>query len=411
MELRVLPHSKDSTPAGPTASWKDFHAVLTSIYRGDPNFIYPLQSDLEDIFSENNDAYVDGPSRIWVAYDKGKPVGRIAAFVDVKRNKDQELQVGGLGYFESIPNQEIADALFDAAEDWLREQGMQAVDGPVNFGERDKFWGLLVRGWYRPLYQESYNPPYYRAYFEQRGYRPYEQSLTLRGRLDEVPAERLERLGTSIKKRYGLSTKRITKQNLRQSADDFAEAYNASFSHNPYFKPLTGEVVYPSFLQMKPIMDTYLTCLVYDKEEKPVALAAFIPDINGFMQGFKGKLNWQTVPRFLWRLKFQKQRNFKGVALGVADEYQKRGLYAVMCHELYTDGDSHVMKTYEAMDLATIRGHNDLMIASCRAIGTDIHRIHLAYRKGLVEGAEWEPFNMQPEEVVEMGDIAFWESK
>ncbi|MEM7571810.1 MAG: GNAT family N-acetyltransferase [Bacteroidota bacterium] len=408
MELRVLPHFKDSTSAGPSSSWKDFHAVLDSIYRGDPQFIHPLRSDLEGIFSEKNEAYREGPSRIWVAYENGNPVGRIAAFIDVKRNEQQELQVGGLGYFESVRSSEVANALLGAAEDWLREQGMQAVDGPVNFGERDKFWGLLVRGWYRPLYQESYNPPYYRAYFEGRGYQAYEQSLTLRGRLDEVPAERLERLGTNIKKRYGLSTKRITKQNLRQSADDFAAAYNASFSHNPYFKPLTGEMVYPSFQQMKPIMDTYLTCLVYDKEDKPVALAAFIPDINGFMHGFRGKLNWQTLPRFLWRLKFQKQRNFKGVALGVAEEYQKRGLYAVMCHELYKDGDRHVMKTYEAMDLATIRGHNDLMIASCRAIGTDIHRIHLAYRKSLVEGVDWEPFKMQPEEEVAMGDVSFW---
>ncbi|MEL6668050.1 MAG: hypothetical protein AAFP08_03715 [Bacteroidota bacterium] len=417
MQLKVMDFRGSGTSpqsgkqvSGPSATWADFHAVLDPIYAGDPLYIYPLQNDLEDIFSEKNAAFTRGQARIWVAYSEaGKPIGRIAAFIDPENIKIAELAVGGIGYFESIKDDSVADALFTAAEDWLREQGMVVAEGPINFGERDKFWGLLVRGWYRPIYQETYNPPYYRPWLEDRGYTPYEQSLTLRGRLDEVPAERLKRLGTSIKKRYNLITKRITKDKLREGADDFAAAYNAAFYEKPHFKPLTGEQIYPSFVAMKPIMDTYLTCIAFEQDGTPVGLGGFVPDINGFMKGFKGKLNWRTLPIFLWRLKFQKARNFKGIALGVAPKYQRRGLYALLSHELYSEGDSHILRVYENMELSTIRGHNDIMIASCKAIGTNPHRIHLAYRKALTPDAKWEAYNMIPEDEVDIGDLSFWE--
>lgn len=416
MQLKVLdlrgsgsPLSTENQPGGSSASWADFHKVLDSIYAGDPLYIYPLQNDLESIFSDKNAAFVRGQARIWVAYSNaGKPIGRIAAFIDPENIEVVGIPVGGIGYFESIRDEAVVNALFEAAESWLRDQGMEVAEGPINFGERDKFWGLLIRGWYRPIYQETYNPPHYRAWFEDRGYQPYEQSLTLRGRLDEVPAERLERLGTNIKKRYNLTTKRITKNNLREGADDFAAAYNAAFLEKPHFKPLTGEQIYPSFVAMKPIMDTYLTCIAYDPDGSPVGLGGFVPDINGFMKGFKGKLNWKTLPRFLWRLKFQKERNFKGIALGVAPKYQKRGLYALLSHELYSEGDGHIRRVYDNMELSTIRGHNDIMIASCKAIGTNPHRIHLAYRKALSPDAKWEAYHMIPEEEVEIGDPSFW---
>jgi hypothetical protein len=153
---------------------KQFHAVLKTIYRGNPQYVYPLQGDIEAILSAKNKAYDGSNLKCWVVLEEGeRPVGRIAAFIDRARNEELELPVGGLGFFESIENDAVAERLFTAAEDWLRGEGMQAVDGPINFGERDKFWGLLTRGWYRPVYQETYNPPYYQRLFEERNYLPH----------------------------------------------------------------------------------------------------------------------------------------------------------------------------------------------------------------------------------------------
>ena len=383
--------------------WTTWHAVLDARYAGNPQYVYPLRSDIEGILSERNAAFTGDNLRLWVVTGPdNRPVGRVAAFVDEARNAELALPVGGMGFFECPDNGAAADLLLTAAEDWLRARGMQAVDGPINFGERDKFWGLLTRGWYRPIYQETYNPPYYQRLLEERGYQPHEQCLTMRGVVAEFPGDRLGKLADRVRDRYGLYTKQIDRRHLRQGADDFAEAYNAAFNHWPYFKPLTGDDIYPTFRQMKPIMDPHLTCLAYNREGRPIGLAGLIPDINCFLGGTRGKLDLLGLPKFLWRLKFQRRpRNCKGIAFGIAQEYQRQGVYPLMVNAMFTSGNYHTSRTYRYVDMATIRGHNQLMVDTCRQMNTEIHRVHVAYRKGLVPGARWEPFGM-----MEVGAVA-----
>lgn len=387
------------------SGFKEFHAVLKEIYRGNKQYVYPLQGDIEGILSANNKAYDGTNLKLWVVLEEGKrPVGRIAAFIDRERNEELEFPVGGLGFFESIENDAVAELLFDAAESWLRAEGMHAVDGPINFGERDKFWGLLVRGWYRPLYQETYNPPYYQRMFEDRGYVPHEQCLTMRGIVSEFPGERLAGLAARVKERYGLYTKQIDKNDLPTAANDFAQAYNAAFNHWPYFKPMSGEDVLPTFEEMKLIMDPHLTCLAYDKDDQPIGMAGLIPDINCFMKGVNGKLDWKGLPRFLYRLKRQKQpRNCKGIAFGIVSDYQRMGVYPLMVDAMFQSGNQHNSRTYKYVDMATIRGHNELMVKTCKKMNTKVHREHIAYRKALLEGAKWEAFAMMDLGEVEMG--------
>ena len=386
--------------------WESWHRVPKVVYDGNPQYVHPLRGDIEGILSEKNAACTGDNLRRWVVTDGRRPVGRIAAFVDTERNKQLDLPVGGIGFFESIEDGAVAERLFRAAEDWLRERGMHAVDGPVNFGERDKFWGLLVRGWYRPIYQETYNPPYYETYFLQHGYRPHEQCLTMRGVVSEFPGERLGKLAARVRERYGLYTEQIRPNALRKGAADFAEAYNAAFNHWPYFKPLSGDDIYPTFKQMKPIMDPHLTCIAYNKDGRPIGLAGLIPDINCFLGGVKGKLNWRGLPTFLYRLKFQRQpRNCKGIAFGIAQDYQRQGVYPLMVDAMFQSGDRHTSRTYRYVDMATIRGHNKLMVDTCRQMNTEIHRVHMAYRKGLVPQASWEPFEMLDVSGVAMGEF------
>lgn len=385
--------------------FKHFHAVLDEVYRGNKQYVYPLRTDIEGILTDKNYAYAEDNLRLWVVLEDDKrPVGRIAAFIDKSRNEELELPVGGIGFFESIEDDQVAELLFSTAEDWLRDEGMQAVDGPINFGERDKFWGLLTQGFYRPIYQETYNPPYYQRMFEDRGYKPHEQCLTMRGVVADFPAEKLGVLSDRVKERYGLYTKQIDKNNLGQSANDFAHAYNSAFSHWPYFKPLTGEDILPTFKQMKPIMDPHLTSLAYDKDDQPIGMAGLIPDINCFMKDVNGKMDWKGLPRFLWRLKFQKHpRNCKGVAFGIVSDYQRMGVYPLMVDAMFQSGNQHNKKTYKYVDLATIRGHNEVMVKTCQKMNTKVDRVHIAYRKALTPTATWESFVQMDLSEVGMG--------
>ena len=157
---------------------KEFLDVPRILYANDPLLICPLENDIESVFDPaRNNFHSFGVCTRWVMKDKnGKLIGRIAAFVNKKKAFKFEQPTGGCGFFECIDNQDAADLLFDTAKNWLKEQGMLAMDGPINFGENDMWWGLLVEGFTVPYYGMNYNPFYYKRLFETYGFEAqYEQ--------------------------------------------------------------------------------------------------------------------------------------------------------------------------------------------------------------------------------------------
>ena len=155
---------------------KEFIRVNIELNQSHPNYIRPLDKDINDVFDlKKNKTFRHGECVRWIAKDgQGKLLGRIAAFVNKKyKNKGDDMPVGGVGFFDCINDQRVADMLFDVAKHWLLQRGMEAMDGPINFGERDRWWGLVVEGFQPPLYCMNYNPPYYRQLLETYGFQPF----------------------------------------------------------------------------------------------------------------------------------------------------------------------------------------------------------------------------------------------
>lgn len=374
--------------------WKAFHSVADYIYRQDPHWVSPLYSDIEKTFDpkHNKNFAQGGEACLWVLFSPaGNAIGRIAAFIDAKRNTIKEYPVGSIGFFECIRDEKAADVLFDTAEQYLRDRGMQAIDGPVNFGERDRFWGLLTKGWYQPVYQENYHPPYYQDFFERRGYEPHEQIFTYHGKTQDIDPTRLLALAQKVRARYGITTRYIDPQNLDTFAGHFVTVYNDAFKDFPYFKPLQPAQVAQVFRQMKPIMDPRLVCFAFEGE-KPIGFCALIPEINDFLRSAHGRLNLLTLPGFLWRKYFLRPQKVKGIAFGIANEWQRRGLFACIVQHMY-ESDNHANpQKYSDILLATIRGHNMAMNNIVQTLNVKIQRIHIAYRKMLSTNHVSQPF-------------------
>jgi GNAT superfamily N-acetyltransferase len=372
-------------------SWKLFHKVPHIIYKNDPNWICPLENDIENIFDpQKNKTFDHGEAKLWVLLDDAKqPIGRIAAFIDHKRNEQLEVPLGGIGYFESIDDQEVAFTLFKQAEDYLKSKGVKGVDGPINFGERDKFWGLLVKNYDPPLFQENYHPPYYKPFFENWGYEPYEQVLTMKGALNEVPVDRFGALANRMKERYPYRVESIDLNDLDQIAVHFAEVYNAAFSHFPYFKPLEPPLIKEALKQLRPIATNEMGCVAF-YEDKPVGIAGLHPDINPFIRHAKGKLNWWKIPKFLYKLKFQHPRWLKGIIFGVHPEFQGKGVFALLIDHLSQTNNQFNLRQHSHLVLCTIRGHNQIMVNTMEKLAVKPDRVHIAYRKMLEPGLKVE---------------------
>ena len=158
----------------------DFLNVPKILYKNDKNWICPLDSEVENVFNpKKNNFFNHGKCTCWVLKDdRGNLIGRVAAFINEKKAYNYNQPTGGMGFFECIDNQSAAFLLFDTAKEWLTEHGMQAMDGPINFGENDSFWGLLVEGFTPPSFGMNYNFPYYKKFFEAYGFVTEYEQLT-----------------------------------------------------------------------------------------------------------------------------------------------------------------------------------------------------------------------------------------
>ncbi|MEG1934875.1 MAG: hypothetical protein RR141_02695, partial [Rikenellaceae bacterium] len=128
---------------------KEFLKLPKKIYKGYNNWIHPLDNDIEAVFNkEKNKMFIKGEAVRFLVRDSssGECVGRIAAFYNERVAFQGDLKVGGCGFFESINSQEVAFLMFDTVKAWLVSKGMNAMDGPINFGDREMWWGLLTDG-------------------------------------------------------------------------------------------------------------------------------------------------------------------------------------------------------------------------------------------------------------------------
>ena len=191
------------------------------IYKGNRNWVCPLDTDIRKVFDPaRNEQFADGEAVRWVVRNRaGEVVGRIAAFYNREKASLEEQPTGGCGFFESIDDQQVADLMFDASRMWLASRGMEAMDGPINFGQRDAWWGLLVEGYeFQPLYENPYNPPYYKELFENYGFRNYFNQNTYIWKIydDDVNAMVHDRAKRSSRRRATVSARSTCRASRRR---------------------------------------------------------------------------------------------------------------------------------------------------------------------------------------------------
>jgi GNAT superfamily N-acetyltransferase len=354
------------------------------IYRDALMWVCPLDDDIEKVFdSKRNHLFADGEAVRWIAYDdKGEAVGRIAAFYNREQTRVTD-NMGCCGFFESIDNQEVANLLFDAAREWLTERGLEGMDGPVNFGSRDSWWGLLVEGFdYQPLYGNPYHLPYYKALFENYGFQNYfnQNSYVWRaesGVLSEIALEKAHRVLANP----DYQIKDVRNTDLSVAAEQLRTIYNKAWSLFTGVKEMTEAEAQKLMRTLRPIIDRELIYFAYHNYE-PIGFFVMVPDLNRIIGKFDGKFGlWQKL-QLVWELKVRKScdRAF-GIIFGITPEFQGKGIEsAIMTYilENYVQtGRSH----YRSFEFAWIGDFNPVMNRMIeRYVCASKHKMHTTYR-------------------------------
>jgi hypothetical protein len=359
-----------------------FIRVNVLLNQGNSNYIRPLDKDVYEVFDEKkNKTFRFGSATRWILHnDKGELIGRIAAFTNKKyRNKGDEVPVGGIGFFDCIHNQQAADMLFDVARHWLMQKGMEAMDGPINFGERDRWWGLVIEGFQEPLYCMNYNPPYYQELFEQYGFQPFFYQHCLGLDPQKKLTDKILERHAAIAADPLFSSQHIRKNELKKFAIDFATVYNAAWAGHGGLKELKKEQVLLMFRKMKPVMDEKIVWFAYHNNE-PIAIFINLPDLNQWFKYLNGQFGLLDKLKFLWIKKTKPCKKFTGLVFGIVPEFQGKGVDAFIIGEAAKVVQSPAV-SYTEYEMQWIGDFNPKMLNVGLSIGdTNVSRRLCTYR-------------------------------
>lgn len=364
---------------------REFLDLPKSIYKGNPSWVCPFDDSIESVFDPSrNKLFADGEAIRWVAYDgSGRAVGRIAAFYDREHAYSYEQPTGGCGFFEAIDDQQLADMMFDAARDWLAQRGMEAMDGPVNFGSRDAWWGLLVEGYdFQPLYENPYNPPYYKALFENYGFQNYFNQNTYIWKcyddsINDVVYDRVKRLMSTPGYRF----EPLGKGDLKTATENIRLIYNKAWALFTGVKPMSEQQAQDMMKMLRPIVDRDLIYFAYFNDE-PIAFFVMVPDLNRIIGKFRGKLNLINKLRLMWDLKVRRRSDrIFAIIFGVTPEFQGKGVESGMMKYMLENYVRTDRNHYRTIEFAWIGDFNPVMNRMVeRYICARRHKVHTTYR-------------------------------
>lgn len=373
---------------------KQFLNVARFIYKNDKNWVCPLDNDIDGIFDpKQNSYYKHGTAIRWVLKnDLGKLIGRVAAFIDFNTMNDNEQPTGACGFFECVDNQEAANMLFDAAKDWLKSNGVEAMDGPVNFGETDKFWGLLVDGFTQPSYNVAYNLPYYQNLFETYGFQIYYKQEGFHFNINKPISERFKKIAERFTNKPEYSFEHFDFKKLDKQVADFAEVFNTAWvSFKKDFEPLSTEYVRKFITDAKAVLEEKFIWLAYH-EKRPIAIYLMIPDVNQIFKYFNGKLNLWNKLRLLYMVKTNKMTRAKGILMGVIPEFQNRGIESAFILKLEKVFEE--MPHYSELEFSFVADYNPQMRKLWLAVGADPAKHYITYRYLFDRNKEFKRYPM-----------------
>lgn len=371
----------------PVVSRADLNRFVDLPYRlnaRDPIWVPPLRSDIYKLLDRGKNPFFDhGAAEYFLAERAGAVVGRIAAITNRLHNEYQSDQTGFFGFFETIYDQGVADALFEAAAAWLRGRGHDVMRGPASFSTNDEC-GLLVDGFDTPpTLMMPHNPPHIPRLFEAAGFRKAKDLLVYRGGYEAcyIPVpDRLVRATELIKKRNSLTLRPLNMADFKNEVERIKLLYNKGWEKNWGFVPMTDREIDHLAEQFKPVANPDLIPFV-EKDGEVIGFGLALPDLNAiFRRHRSGRLTPALIADLLFSLKAKRIRRARILLLGVVPEWRGKGVDAVLYHWIWTKSREHQIYWGEA---GWILEDNPAMNAGLEKMDFTVYKTYRMYDRAL----------------------------
>jgi len=359
-----------------------FIRIPWEIYKNDPNWVPPLILERKEAFSSNNPFFKHTQWQAWIAWQNGKPVGRISAQIDELHQKQYENKTGFFGLIEAVDNPEVFKALLDTAENWLKARGMQEILGPFNLGINQEV-GILIEGFDSPPYvMTPHSLPYYGEAIEQCGYQQtqdlvaYElNSGTLT--LPRIMQALLTRSADRVKVRP------LQRKQRMAELEVIRDIFNDAWENNWNFVPFTQAefaAVGKELLMLLP--DEFIQIAELDGEA--AAFIVLIPNINEAIADLNGRLLPFGWARLLWRLKVKFPKSARVALMGVRQKYQNTRFGPALAYTVVKNvTDAGVARGLERVEMSWVLDNNHATRNIIESVGGEVSKRYRMYEKDL----------------------------
>jgi GNAT superfamily N-acetyltransferase len=338
-----------------------------------PQWVPPLRRDAKSTLDPSSNAFFEhGDMQLFLAEDaSGAAVGRVAGIVNGMHLQKYEDATGFFGFFECVDDYAVAEALLDAAADWLREQALEHMRGPANPSLNDTA-GLLVDGFDRePSLLMPYNPPYHEDFLERYG---FERVMTMWAyylHKKYVEYERLKRGVDLVKRRTpGLSLRTLDTDRFEEEVRTVREIYNDAWADNWGFVPMTEAELQQFVNELKQIVDPEIVFFV-EHEGVPVGFSVALPDVNQALRHVPdGRLFPLGLPKLLLNL-YYGIYECRMPLMGIRKEYQGKGLDTMLVLATIENGPAH---GYDACEMSWVLDTNERLKNHVTSLGAVVDK-------------------------------------
>jgi hypothetical protein len=325
--------------------------------------------------------------RYFMAWRDGQPVGRIAAFINHRHNAYWDEQIGFFGHFEVLEDEEAAEALLTRAEAFVRDEGMTAIRGPMNFSTNEEI-ALLVDGWNGPpTVMMSYNPRYYADFIAGADYKKAMDVLAFTTDLTQYEADgtgvnpKLLRVAQKVKERYDITVRPVDMRRFDEEAELIKEVYHNAWAKNWGFVPLTEAELDNMAHEIRQFMDPKVT-FIAEKGERPIGFLLPFPDLcQPLLRAYPRPdvPEWWTTLKLLYWWKLRGSITTIRAALGgIVEEYRGRGVDAVLFLETLLAG---IRQGYERLEMSWVLETNEPMRQTAAIFDGELYRRYRIYEK------------------------------
>jgi len=358
---------------------RDFIALPRRIYAGDAAWVAPLDFELRQRITPRNPFFLHARVMLWVAYRDGVPAGRISAQVDdlyLQRHTDR---TGYFGMLEAEDDPAVFHALFQAAENWLREQGMAAARGPLNLSINEEV-GLLVEGFDTPPFiMMGHHRPYYGGLVEAQGYAKGVDTFTYNIDPDFETPRVMQRLVERVAAE--VTVRPIRRRQLAEDFEIMRDIFNDAWAENWGFVPFTAEEFADMAKTLAMLLDDDYVQIA-ELAGRPVAFIVALPNVNEAARDLGGRLLPFGWAKLLWRLKVRRPRTARVPLMGVRREFQHTRLGPALAFKVIDAVRAALVANgVDDVEMGWILEGNDGMRNIIETIGGRILKRYRVYQK------------------------------